>query len=40
MFVKNSTLNEIPSFAFKYVVDIISPKLASLFNESVLEGVF
>ena len=37
---KKSPLNEIPSFAFKHIVDIISPILASLFNESVSKGVF
>ena len=37
---KKSPLNEIPSFAFKRIVDIISPILASLFNESVSKGVF
>ena len=37
---KKSRLNEIPIYAFKYIVDIITPVLASLFNESVTNGIF
>ena len=33
-------MNEIPTYAFKYVVDKIAPVLASLFNESVSNGIF
>ena len=37
---KKSSLNTVPSFAFKHIADIISPTLASMINESVKEGIF
>ena len=37
---KKSSLNSVPSFAFKHITDIISPTLASMINESVKEGIF
>ena len=37
---EKSLLNGNPIHAFKYIVDIINPVLASLFNESVSNGFF
>ena len=37
---KKYRLDEIPTSAFKYIVDIIGPVLASLFNEYVSNGIF
>ena len=37
---KKSCLNEIPFYVFKCIVEIIAPLLASLFNESISNGIF
>ena len=38
--IKKSILSKVSSFAYKYVVDLISPILSNIFNESVHLGCF
>ena len=37
---KPSNIKSIPSFAYKFIVDVISPVLAKLINQSFEEGIF
>ena len=37
---KNYSINEVPTFAYKFVADDLSPILAILYNMSVTLGIF